>query len=290
MPIVQGIVDVISACGVQVMDWSMDGDHNRSVVGFFGSASRVGEAVHAAAVEATRSIDLGRHSGRHPRFGAVDVIPFIPLSGSSMRAAIDLSRVVGRRVGDELEIPCFLYEQSAVDEHRQNLAAVRRLGALGESAVLIGDTGPDFGPNRFHRTAGAVAIGARAPLVAYNVNLETSDMSIARRIAAKMREVRDSGVGLHGVKVIGLLLDSRSTAQVSTNITQPDVCSPRQVYDFIIREAQDLGVSARESELIGIVSRAHLSLEDVAAMRFAGLRECQFLEFWGQTYNAADWG
>lgn len=283
---VESIVGAISGSGARVMDWSMDADHHRSVVAFFGDASTVCSAVFAAASKAVDLIDLQAHKGEHPRFGAIDVVPVVPLGSSTFEEAIALSAGIGENLGKSLGLPVFLYERSATDERRRDLAEVRRLRNAGTDADLRNALSPDFGSRRFHPTAGAVAVGARDPLIAYNVNLETSDVSAAKDIAASLRKRRDSGLGMAGVKALAIYLESRSVAQVSTNITRPDVCRPREVFDAVRRLSGELGVALRESELIGIVSRDHLSLEDVSHMRFAGLRETQFLEYWGQRYSA----
>lgn len=262
------------------MEVSADGDHNRAVIAFFGTAETVAEAVLSAAREAVCRIDLRTHKGAHPRFGAIDVIPFVPLAGAPMEEAIALSKTAGERLAAELELPVYLYENSAADEARRNLATIRRIGHLGPPALLIGDVGPDFGPSRFHPTAGASAVGARGPLVAYNVNLATADPHIAHRIAAKIRGLRESGEGMAGVKALGMLLAGRSAAQVSTNVTLPDVCCPREVFDFVQAEAAEAGVGVLESELIGVVSRRHLPAHDAAAMRFSHLKQTQFIEHW----------
>lgn len=267
------------------MDWSMDADHNRSVIAFFGDADTVAAAMAHSSDEAVRLIDLNSHQGAHPRFGAVDVVPIVPLGSSTLQEAVTLSRTVGESLASALELPVYLYEQSASDEHRTNLASFRRLRRLGRGAMLIGDTGPDFGPNHFHPSAGAVAIGARGPLIAYNANLDTSDISIAGKIASDLRAMRERGDGMAGVKALAIYLGSRSLVQVSTNITRPDLCSVREVFEEVDRAARRAGTAILESELIGVASRIHLPPEDAAVMRFAGLRDTQFLEQWSQRYS-----
>lgn len=278
--VVDSIAGAIAGVGATVMDASMDADHNRAVVAFFGSAAGVESGLLEAARAAVRQIDLRTHSGEHPRFGALDVAPVVPLRDCSMTDAVALSVAVARRLAAELDLPVYLYEKSAARADRESLARVRKLGARGLGAALTGECAPDFGPEAFHPSAGAIAVGARGPLVAYNVNLDTSDPGPARRIAAAIRRMRDAGDGMAGVRALGLTLASRGLTQVSTNVTQPDRCSARQVFDFVGQRAAGEGVEIVESELIGVVSRAHLPPEDVAVMRFSALRETQFIEHW----------
>ncbi len=281
--ILDSITGAIAGAGATVMDASMDTDHNRAVVAFFGNAAGVENGLIEAARAAVTQIDLREHSGEHPRFGAMDVAPIVPLRDCSMPDAVALSRAVARRLSSELELPVYLYEKSASRAERESLVRVRKLGARGLGVALTGDSTPDFGPGTFHPSAGAIAVGARSPLVAYNVNLDTSGPGPARRIAAAIRHMRDAGEGMTGVRALGLTLVSRGMTQVSANLTQPDRCPARQVFDFVAQRAAGEGVEAVESELIGIVSRAHLPPEDVAVMRFSGLRETQFIEHWTGT-------
>ena len=267
---VAALVSCIRSAGATVMDFSMDAGHNRAVIAFFGEAGDVEQAAIAAASEAVHKIDIRLHSGVHPRFGAIDVLPIIPLAGGSMESAIALSHVIAQRIGRELHLPVYLYEHSAMCPERVNLANVRKSAGLAT---------PDYGPKGRHLTAGAAAVGARGPLVAYNVNLNAQDAAAALQIAADIRRARDGGGGMTGVKALGLAPEP-GIVQVSTNITQPGVCRPREVFEFIKLEADRLGVGVQGSELIGVVSREHLSLDDERAMSFRGLKETQFIEYW----------
>lgn len=266
--------------GAALMHASADADHNRSVLAFCGDTDQIVESLIRAAAEAVRRIDLRGHAGVHPRFGAVDVAPVVPAGSATMQDAVEVSRRMGRRLGEELGIPVFLYEHSATREDRRNLAEVRNLRKLGLDAPLAGAAAPDFGPGRFHPTAGASAVGARGPLVAYNVNIQGLSLEDVRDIASRIRHMRDAGEGMPGVKAMGVYLESQGLAQVSTNVCRPDECRPRQVFEFVRAEAEALGAEQMHSELIGIVSRNHLSEDDIAAMRFLPIDPRQFVEHW----------
>lgn len=253
--VVKKIVDAIAgAADVRVVDWSLDPDHNRSVVTFIGEPCAVRKSMLAGARAAVELIDLNKHTGGHPRIGAVDVIPVVPLSDVSIDEAIALGHEIGRDIAENLHIPVYYYEDCALRGHCVNLANIRKGGFEGlRESGLIGDRTPDVGPSELHPTAGAAVVGARGPLIAYNVNLTSNDTHIARAIASKIRKLRDSGEGMPGVKAIAVLLKSRDIAQISTNITRPDLVSIYDVYSFVEREAKALGVEVLESELIGAI-------------------------------------
>lgn len=251
--IVERIVDAIkSAAPVKVIDYSMDPDHNRSVITFLGEPEDIRVSILAGVRLAIDLIDLNKHEGEHPRIGAADVIPVVPIVGVSMEEAVQLGHAIGRDIAEELEVPVYYYEECALRDRCKNLADIRKGGfeAL-KVGGLVGDRAPDVGPSRVHPTAGATVVGARGPLIAYNVNLATDDVAVARRIAAKIRALRDSGQGMAGVKAIGVYLKSRGIAQVSTNITRPHLIGLWEVYSFVEREARAEGVEVLESELIG---------------------------------------
>ena len=211
------IAQAAKAEGVTILDLEMDKDHHRSVLTFIGEPGPVGRAALAAARKAVELIDLNRHQGEHPRMGAIDVCPFVPLRGTTMEDAVRTARETGRRIGDELKVPVFLYEFAATRPDRKNLADIRKPQFEG-LRDLIGkdpDRTPDFGPAAIHPTAGCVAVGARLPLIAYNIDLEGDDLAIAKKIAKKIRE-RDGG--LPGIKALGIELPSRDCAQVSMNV------------------------------------------------------------------------
>lgn len=205
--------------------------------------------------------------------GAVDVVPFVPLEGHTMDDAVALARRVGERVGRELEIPVFLYEAAATRPERRNLAEIRK--PQFEGLREIADLAPDFGPPRVHPTAGAVAVGARMPLIAYNIDLETTDAGVARKIARAIRE-RDGG--LPGIKALGLFIQDRSCAQVSMNVCDFTRTGLKTVFDRVSELAAERGVRVRSSEIVGLTPRAALPNEWVAPLRLSGFRPDQVIE------------
>lgn len=260
--------------GIVVLDVHRDADHNRSVITFAGPAGEVGQAAFDAIRLASRLIDLEAHRGEHPRIGATDVVPFVPLSGASLEACVELARSVGRRVGDELGIPVYLYEAAATRPDRVNLEDLRRgeYEALRSAIVDDPDRAPDFGPRRLG-PAGATVIGARQPLIAYNIYLTTSDVGIARAIA---RAVRHSSGGLRYVKALGLSVDGR--AQVSMNMTDFTRTPLARVVELVRREAERHGVAVLRSELVGLIPQR--ALVDAAAwyLQLDGFEPGQILE------------
>jgi glutamate formiminotransferase / 5-formyltetrahydrofolate cyclo-ligase len=241
---------VRAAPGVRLLDVSSDGSHNRSVLTFVGGAPAVKAAVLALFREAVARIDLRAHRGEHPRMGAVDVVPFIPVQGSSLDECVALSRDVGEAIASEFGVPVYLYEESASAEHRRNLAEVRK-GQFEGFAEKMKDPrwGPDFGPAVPHPTAGAVAVGARPFLVAYNINLATRDLSIADRIAKAIRHL--SG-GFRYVKAMGVDLADRGLVQVSINMTNFRKTPLHRVFECVRSEAQRYGVTIVGSEIVGL--------------------------------------
>ena len=235
----------------------MDANHHRAVLTFAGTIPAVEQAAFAAVARAKSLIDLTKHKGEHPRMGATDVLPFVPVRGTTMEACVALARRVGRRIGTELEIPVFFYEEAATRPERRNLADVRN-GEFEGLRDLIGKDParhPDFGPPRIHPTAGAIAVGARSFLVAYNVNLASEDLKLAKSIAKQIRE-RDGGMKC--VKALGFFLEDRKLAQVSMNLTNFQVTSIAKAYGEIERLAKAAGVEVLESELVGLAPRAAL--------------------------------
>ncbi len=250
--IVAQIRDAIATVeGAAILDVSSDASHNRTVVTFVVPVEKAVDAAFAGIRAARERIDLTQHSGEHPRMGAADVVPFIPLEGTTMEDCIVLARTLGERVGRELEIPVFLYERAATRADRENLADVRR----GEFEGLRGEIGsnpartPDFGPNRIHPTAGAVAIGARPFLVAYNVYLgPATNLQVAKDVA---KAVRGSSGGLRYVKGLGLEVDGQ--AQVSMNLVDAEKTPLHRAFDMVRMEAEAQGVSPTWSEIVGLV-------------------------------------
>ena len=236
--------------GCTLLDTHTDGDHNRCVLTLIGAPQAVEEAAFRLARRAAQVIDLTRHTGRHPRMGAVDVIPLVPIQGVEMEACVALSRRLGRRVWDELKIPSFLYEASAVNPAHRNLADCRRGEFEGMAEKLLQpEWGPDFGSRAVHPTAGITAIGARRPLVAFNVNLATADVDIAKKIA---RAVRGSSGGFRGCKAMGVLLEDRGLAQVSMNMVDCETTPLPLVYESIRALAERYGTHIAGSELVGM--------------------------------------
>ena len=237
--------------GVKLLDYSNDEDHNRLVVTVVGEPEPLREAVVEAIGVAVELIDLNHHQGQHPRMGAVDVVPFIPIKGVTMDEAIALSRSVGEEVGRRYQLPVFLYEKSATAPHRENLAAIRK-GEFEGMAEKIHqpEWQPDFGPAERHPTAGTVAIGARMPLVAYNINLSTPSLEIAHDIAKKIRFI---GGGLRYCKAMGVELKDRGITQVSINMTDYTRTALYRAFELVRIEARRYGVSIVGSEIIGLV-------------------------------------
>ena len=237
--------------GVKLLDYSNDEDHNRLVVTVVGEPEALKAALLEAVGQAVALIDLNRHSGQHPRMGAVDVIPFIPIKGCTMDEAIALSKEVGEQIATLYQVPVFLYEKSATAPHRENLAAVRKGEFEGMAEkIKLAEWQPDFGPAERHPTAGTVAVGARMPLVAYNVNLGTADLNIASDIARKIRFI---GGGLRYCKAMGVELKERGIVQVSINMTDYTRTALYRVFELVKREARRYGVAVVGSEIIGLV-------------------------------------
>lgn len=242
--------------GVKLLDYSNDIDHNRLVVTVVGQPEALKEAVIEAIGIAVELIDLNHHQGQHPRMGAADVVPFIPIKGCTMDDAIALSREVGATVAERYNLPVFLYEKSASEPHRENLAAVRKGEFEGMAEkIKLPEWHPDFGPAERHPTAGAVAIGARMPLVAYNINLDTPSLEIAHGIAKKIRFI---GGGLRYCKAMGVELKERGITQVSINMTDYTKTALYQAMEMVRFEARRYGVNVVGSEIIGLVPMAAL--------------------------------
>ncbi len=240
---------ISSVPGVTVLDQHSDLDHNRTVLTFVGEPAGVEEAAFQAIAKAAKLIDLDQHQGEHPRIGATDVVPFVPIKGVSMDDCVQMAQRVGRRVGEELGIPVYLYEEASTRPERRNLANIRR-GEYEALKVEIGSEParePDYGPNKVG-PAGAVVIGARQALIAFNVYLTTADLSVAKKIA---NAVRHSSGGLRFVKALGLEVEGQ--AQVSMNLTNFQRTPVARVVEMIRREAERYGVSIHHSELVGLI-------------------------------------
>lgn len=236
---------------VKLLDYSNDEDHNRMVVTVIGEPEALKTAVLEAIAVAKDCIDLTTHKGQHPRMGAVDVVPFIPIRNCTMDDAIALSKEVGKEIADRFDIPVFLYEKSASAPHRENLAAIRKGEFEGmEEKIHQPEWHPDFGPEHRHPTAGTVAVGARMPLVAYNINLDTPSLDIAHGIAKRIRFI---GGGLRYCKAMGVELKERGITQVSINMTDFTRTHLYQAMEMVRFEARRYGVNVIGSEIIGLV-------------------------------------
>ena len=249
--VIEAIADgVRSVPGVILLDYSSDASHNRSVFTFVGTPEGVMEAAFNASKVAVEMIDMTKHKGEHPRMGAVDVIPFVPVKDMTMDECIQLSKEIAAKINTEIGIPVYLYEESATRPERVNLAAIRKgqFEGMAEKIKSVGSE-PDFGKAEIHPTAGVVAIGARMPLVAYNINLNTSDIEIANKIA---KIIRESTGGLKYVKAIGVMLKERNLAQVSINMTNYEKTPLYRVFELVRVEAQRFGVGIIGSEIIGL--------------------------------------
>lgn len=240
---------VASVDGVKVLHFTSDYDHNRSVITFVGSPEGVTEAAVRLCKKASELIDLTKHTGEHPRMGAVDVCPFIPVKNVTVDEVVQIAKTVGRRVFDEIGIPVYLYEKAATAPHRQNLADVRRgqFEGLAEKTKLP-EWQPDFGTG-YHSTAGITIVGAREFLIAFNIELDTDDVEIAKKIA---KTIRFSSGGYPCVKALGLMLHETNTAQVSINFTDFKTTSLYTVVEKVREEAKKYGTAVKCTELIGL--------------------------------------
>lgn len=236
---------------VKLLDYSNDEDHNRMVVTVIGEPEALKAAVLEAIAVAKDCIDLTKHHGQHPRMGAVDVVPFIPIRNCTMDDAIALSKEIGKEIAEKFDIPVFLYEKSASAPHRENLASIRKGEFEGmEEKIHQPEWHPDFGPEQRHPTAGTVAVGARMPLVAYNINLDTPSLDIAHGIAKRIRFI---GGGLRYCKAMGVELKERGITQVSINMTDFTRTHLYQAMEMVRFEARRYGVNVIGSEIIGLV-------------------------------------
>ena len=254
---VEKIVDAFRGKeGVKLLDYSSDKDHNRTVVTVIGEIEPLGDAVIEAIGVAAQLIDLTHHQGEHPRMGAADVVPFIPIKNCTVQEADALAKRVGKEAAERFQIPSFLYEKSATAPHRENLAAIRKGQFEGMfEKMKQPEWKPDFGPDAPHPTAGVFAVGARMPLVAFNVNLDTPNLQIAKDIAAR---VRHSSGGYAFIKALGVMLEERHIAQVSMNLTDYTHTAVYRAYEAVKMEARRYGVNVVGTEIIGMVPMAAL--------------------------------
>ena len=275
------IIEILSAAivgspGVDLLDTSSDAAHNRTVFTLVGEGAALKTALLALYAVAVERIDLRIHTGEHPRIGAVDVVPFVPLNPADMPVCVSVATELGAAVAERFHIPVYLYEDASREPARRRLETIRRGGFEGLTERMRADAWqPDFGPTSPHPSAGASAIGARGLLVAYNVNLETDDLSIARRIA---RRVRASGGGLPAVKAIGVRTDRPGVVQVSINLVDYERTPLHRVIDAVAQEANRLGVAIRGSEIVGLVPAAALLPAATRQLQLEGFTMDRILE------------
>jgi len=251
LTIADAIASVESAC---ILDTHIDPDHNRSVITFVTEKDQIVDAALKAVSTATELIDMRTHRGEHPRLGATDVLPFVPLMGATMQECVEIAHEAGRRIANELSIPIYFYERAAQRADRVNLEDVRR-GALellrAQISTYVART-PDVGPRQVHETAGAIAVGARPFLIAFNVVLRSTDIEVARRVA---RSIRARNGGLPYLKALGFQLHTRSLVQVSMNLVNYEVTGMSDAYDAVKREVAKAGVEIESVEIVGLVPR-----------------------------------
>jgi glutamate formiminotransferase / formiminotetrahydrofolate cyclodeaminase len=266
-----------SVPGVRILDRHSDSDHHRSVVTLAGEPSAVAEAALRGVGQAAERIDLRLHSGAHPRIGATDVLPFVPLEGASMEECIALAHRVGLEIWERYRIPVYFYEAAALRPERANLENIRRgqFEGLRETVLRDPERAPDIGERRLHASAGAVAVGARKILIAYNINLSTSDVSVAGEIA---RAIRFSSGGLRHVKAIGVGLKGEGLAQVSINLTDFEQTPLHRVFELVRLEAEHRGCTVVGSEIVGLVPRKALEMAAAYFLRLGEVSPPRILE------------
>jgi glutamate formiminotransferase/formiminotetrahydrofolate cyclodeaminase len=276
--VLDAIVEAITSAGnVYLLGREMDADHNRAVVTFVATPESIGKAAIRGVEAAMRHIDLTKQKGEHPRLGATDVVPFIPIRGVSLAECVEIARNTGREIADRLQIPVYLYEAAASRPERTNLENIRRGQFEGLRDEIASHPGrmPDFGAARIHPTAGATVVGARKPLIAYNINLNTDDVGIAKQIA---KRVRFSSGGFPFVKAMGVFLSDRKQAQVSMNLTDYESTPVELVFEAVRREAEGFGVSVAGSEIVGLIPQKALTQASVFYLRVENFKPAMILE------------
>ena len=275
--VIAAMADAVRAVpGVRLLDLQSDTSHNRSVFTLAGDAAGVEGAVLALVARAAADIDLRTHRGEHPRLGAVDVVPFVPIEGVTMADCVALAKQVGAAIADRFAIPVFLYEEASTNPARRNLEDIRRGEFEGLAAKMAApDWKPDFGPAAPHASAGATVVGARMPLIAYNINLATDRLDVAKKIAAA---IRHSSGGFRFVKAAGFKLEDRGIVQVSMNLTNYEKTPIFRVFDAVKREAERYGVAVLESEIVGLVPAAALHAAAEHYLQIEGFKPEQVLE------------
>lgn len=260
--VVDQIVAGITSAGVTLLDREMDASHNRCVITFVGEPDAVAEAAFRGTQKAAQLIDLTKHKGEHPRIGATDVVPFIPIAGVTMEDCVKLARRVAERIAGELSIPVYLYEKAATRPERTGLENIRKgqFEGLRTEIETNPERAPDFGARKIHPTAGATVVGARGPLIAYNIYLASNDLALAKEIA---KAIRTSSGGFPCVKAMGMNIESRGVVQVSMNLTNFEETSMFTVFEAVRQKAAARGVEVLSSEIVGLVPAK--ALEDVAS-------------------------
>lgn len=262
--------------GARLLDFSSDASHNRSVITMAGDAGPLKAAVLALFDAAVGLIDLRTHSGEHPRMGAVDVVPFVPIEGATMDDCVALAKDTAQSVAERFAMPVYLYEEASINPLRKNLEDIRRGEFEGLAAKMATDGWvPDYGPPTPHPTAGATVIGARMPLIAYNINLSTDRIDVAKKIAAA---VRFSSGGFRYVKAMGVTLADRGIVQVSMNLTNFEKTPVFRVFELVKREAARYGVAVLESEIIGLIPAAALTASAAWYLQADTFKDDQILE------------
>jgi glutamate formiminotransferase len=275
--VIAAMADAIRAVpGVRLLDHSSDASHNRSVFTLVGTASGVEQAVLALVERAVADVDLRTHRGEHPRMGAVDVVPFVPIEGVTMAECVALAKKVGAAIAERFKVPVYLYEEASNNPARKNLEDIRR-GEFEGLAAKMATSGwtPDFGPAEPHPTAGAMVVGARMPLIAYNINLATDRLDVAKKIAAA---IRHSSGGFRYVKAAGFKLEDRGVVQVSMNLTNYEKTPIFRVFETVKREAARYGVAILESEIVGLIPSAALNAAAEYYLQIEGFKADQVLE------------
>jgi len=277
LDVVAGIVEAVRRVpGARVLDHSSDANHNRSVITMAGEAVPLRAAVLALFDAAIGAIDLRAHAGEHPRLGAVDVVPFVPIEGVTMEACVALARETAMAVAERFNLPVYLYEDASANPLRKNLEDIRRGEFEGLAAKMAREGWqPDYGPATPHPSAGATVMGARMPLIAYNINLATDRIEVARKIAAA---VRFSSGGFRFVKAMGVTLADRGIVQVSMNLTNYEKTPIHRVFEAVKREAERHGVAVLESEIVGLVPSAALVATAESSLQLADFGPDQILE------------
>jgi len=277
MEVVNALLDAVRRTpSVRLLDYSSDTTHNRSVLTMAGDATSLKAAVVALFEAALPRIDLRQHTGEHPRLGAVDVVPFVPIADVTMDECVRLAKETAAEVADRFQVPVYLYEEASGNPARKNLEDIRRGEFEGlDTKMSAPGWAPDFGPARPHPTAGATVMGARMPLIAYNINLATNRLDVAKKIAAA---IRFSSGGFRYVKAMGIALEDRGIVQVSINLTNHEKTPMFRVFEAVKQEAARYGVTILESEIVGLVPEAALIGTAEHALQLASFTPNQILE------------